>query len=116
MKTEGLTAKQVEHMKPAAERQEVPAGPPAGLYLVLQPGGAKSWALRYRWHGKTRKLTLGPYSKAFGLAAARGDAEAKLKDLRDGRDPAEVHAEEKTQQQPDSVEAVAEEWLNRHVR
>ncbi|HEU5274704.1 MAG TPA: integrase arm-type DNA-binding domain-containing protein, partial [Xanthobacteraceae bacterium] len=32
-----------------------------GLYLVIQPSGAKSWALRYRRpNGKPAKLTLGP--------------------------------------------------------
>src|SRR3979490_1601278 len=30
-----------------------------GLYLVIQPSGAKSWAYRYRVAGKSRKLTLG---------------------------------------------------------
>ena len=30
-----------------------------GLYLVIQPTGAKSWAYRYRMDGKSRKLTLG---------------------------------------------------------
>ena len=30
-----------------------------GLFLIVQPSGAKSWALRYRVAGKSRKLTLG---------------------------------------------------------
>ena len=31
-----------------------------GLYLVIQPAGAKSWAWRYRFNGKAKKLTIGP--------------------------------------------------------
>ena len=31
-----------------------------GMYLVVQPSGAKSWAVRYRHGGRPRKLTLGP--------------------------------------------------------
>lgn len=112
-----LTAKQVQHVKSDPERRlEVSAGPPAGLYLVVQPSGAKSWALRYRWHGTTRNLTLGLYP-ALSLAGARADAEAKLEELNQGLDPAVVRAQEvKEQRLPDSVPAVAEEWLARHVR
>ena len=116
MKIERLTSKQVEHMKPAETRYEVPAGPPIGLYIVIQPSSSKSWALRYRWHGTPRKLTLGGYP-ALSLAGARADAEAKLEELNQGLDPAVLRAQEaKEQRQPDSVPAVVEEWLARHVR
>ena len=30
------------------KRREMPDGKISGLYLVLQPSGAKYWALRYR--------------------------------------------------------------------
>ena len=56
MRKEGLTAKQVQYMKPdRTKRQEVPAGPPAGIYLIVHPSGKKSWALRYRWCGRTKR-------------------------------------------------------------
>jgi len=115
VKKEGLTAKQVQHMKPASKRLEVPAGQPTGLYLVVQTTGAKSWALRYRWHGQSRKLTfLKPYPQ-MSLAAARAEAESKLADLAKGIDPAAIQAEEVTQENPDTVKAVAEEWIKRHI-
>ena len=58
MGKEGLTAKQVQHMKPNPDRPiEVPAGPPEGLYLVLHRSGRKGWCFRYRWRG-TRNLTF----------------------------------------------------------
>jgi hypothetical protein len=74
MKKEAITAKQVQVVKPADKRFEVPAGPPVGLYLVVHPSGKKSWALRYRWHGMTRKLTFPESYPELGLAAARGEA------------------------------------------
>jgi hypothetical protein len=37
-----LTVRSVENAKPAAQRQEIPDGLLAGLYLVVQPSGAKS--------------------------------------------------------------------------
>jgi integrase len=45
-----------------------------GLYLVIQPSGAKSWAYRYRVDGKSRKLTLG----TLLVGRAEKDAEGEL--------------------------------------
>src|SRR3546814_2161542 len=55
-----LTTKDVENVKPGTARKEIPDALLPGLYLVVQPSGAKSWAVRYRHGGKPRKLTLGP--------------------------------------------------------
>ena len=65
-----LTDKAVENQKPGPKRKEVPDAAMPGLYLLVQPSGAKSWAYRYRFGRKTRKLTLGRYPKV-GLAGAR---------------------------------------------
>ena len=56
-----LTVKAIEKLKPGAARREVPDGHTRGLFYVLQPSGSASWAYRYRFAGKTKKLTLGPY-------------------------------------------------------
>jgi integrase len=82
-----LTAITVEKFKPRAARREVPDRACAGLYLVVQPSGAKSWAVRYRRGGKTRKLTLGNV-EALPLAAARRAAADALHEVAVGRDPA----------------------------
>src|SRR3546814_16616326 len=55
-----LTTKDVENVKPGTARKEIPAALLPGLYLVVQPRGAKSWAVRYRPGGKPRNPTLGP--------------------------------------------------------
>jgi hypothetical protein len=65
---------------PPEKRREVPDGKVIGLYLVLQPTGASSWALRYRAGGLPRKLTLGAHP-AIGLAAARRKAQEALGDV-----------------------------------
>jgi integrase len=69
----------------------------SGLYLVCQPGGAKSWALRYRYGGKPRKLTLGDAvalrpgeaepADALTLAGARKRAADALHKLAQKIDP-----------------------------
>ena len=56
-----LTAKSIETVKPTTVRQEIPDALLPGLYLVIQPSGARSFAVRYRHHGKPRKHTLGSY-------------------------------------------------------
>jgi Arm DNA-binding domain len=68
------------------KRREIPDGKIAGLYLVLQPSGAKSWAVRYRANGLPKKLTLGSYP-TVDLAAARKRAQEALGDVAGGRGP-----------------------------
>ncbi|MGA7327854.1 MAG: site-specific integrase [Rhodomicrobium sp.] len=102
-----LTVKAVEAAKPGSARREIPDGLIGGLYLVVQPvSGAKSWAYRYRFNGKTRKLTLGRYPK-IGLVGARELAQKAELQIRQDRDPAlkTPRREEKT------VEALARDFI-----
>lgn len=57
-----LTVKGVEAARPDGDgkRLEIPDGHTRGLFLVVQPSGVKSWALRYRFDGRPKKLTIGP--------------------------------------------------------
>jgi integrase len=56
-----LTAAAAARLRPSGARREVRDGGAQGLYLVIQPSGVKSWALRFRRPGgRTAKLTLGP--------------------------------------------------------
>ena len=90
-----LTAKSVEAMKPdPAKRIEVPDAAMPGLYLVVQPGGAKSWAFRFRYGGKTRKLTLGRFP-ALPLAKAREAARRAAQAVELGTDPGATKAKAK---------------------
>src|SRR5258708_39498164 len=50
-----LTAKSVENIKPGPARREI-SDNGTGLYLIVQPSGVKSWALRYRFRRKSIKL------------------------------------------------------------
>jgi hypothetical protein len=82
-----LTAISVESAKRGSTRRELRDSVLPGFTLIIQPSGAKSFALRY-WHeGKFYKLTLGSYP-ALSLNHAREAArEAKLK-LAKGINPA----------------------------
>ena len=55
-----LTAAGVARLKAGTQRREVLDGACQGLYLVIQPSGVKSWAMRFRRpDGRQGKLTLG---------------------------------------------------------
>ena len=84
-----LTSKAVENIKPIATRQEIPDALLPGLYLIVQPSGARSWAVRYRHNGKPRKHTLGPFP-TIDLKTARALGTKVLRAAAEGRDPAAI--------------------------
>jgi integrase len=108
-----LTARTIETVKPGRQRREIPDRRMPGLYLVLQPSGAKSWAVRYRHAGTPRKHTLGSYP-AIDLKSARALASKALRAVAEGRDPGREKAQERGA--PDTVEAVAAQFLDRHCK
>jgi integrase len=60
-----LTTAAIERYRATRKRRELRDAAVRGLYLVLQPTGAKSFALRFnRPDGRPAKLTLGSYTKA----------------------------------------------------
>lgn len=82
-----LTQLAVDRMRPdPAKRIEVSDDLLPQLRLVIQPSGARSWAVRTRINGRTAKLTLGD-ARALNLAKARTAARAKLTEIVEGRDP-----------------------------
>jgi integrase len=89
-----LTDIGIHHLKPAASRREIPDGGCAGLYLIVQPNDKRSWAVRYRHDGRTRKLTLGS-PPPIGLAQARKLAAEALLEVGHGIDPAATKQDNK---------------------
>jgi integrase len=80
-----LTVERIQSDK--RKRVEHADGVVSGLYLVVQPSGVKSWAVRYRFDRKPCKHTLGRFP-AIELSAARGLAKAALEDVDKGINPA----------------------------
>jgi integrase len=109
-----LTATYVEKMKPPVSRIEVPDAVLPGFYLVLQPSGHKSYAIRYRHAGRTRKLTLGT-TAVLPLALARERGREALQAVAAGRDPA-IERKEARAGHHDLVRHVAAQFVERHVR
>ena len=116
-----LTIAALRTLKPAPSRREVPDGHTRGLFFVLQPSGAASWAYRYRHAGKPRKLTIGPYP-AIDLKAARELAGEAAKAIARGDDPAaakqaaKITARSQARKDVDLVEKVVAGFIERHAK
>src|SRR5262249_11531767 len=96
---------------PLKRREIADVGKP-GLYLLIQPSGHKSWAVRYRVGRQSRKLTLEGFPS---LAVARKLAQCALDAVSEGKDPAQ--AKKASRNAPSNcVDDVFAEFMAKHVR
>ena len=110
-----LTASQVKAAKPAIKAYKLSDG--RGLYLLVQPNGAKYWRLKYRFGRKEKLLAIGVYPDV-SLAQARAACDEAKVLLRDNRDPSSVKQLRKNflvQQSNDTFEAIATEWFEQKM-
>ena len=120
----GLTQFALDALRPTDKRREVPDGKQRGLYFIVQPSGARSWAFRYRYSGGPKKLTLGPYPE-IDLSTARDKAAKAAASLADRCDPAAAKKIDKIAKRIraqaeaaplDLVEAVATAFIERYAK
>lgn len=108
-----LTAIAVKSAKATDKPQKLADG--GGMYLLIQPNGAKYWRLDYRFAGKRKTLAIGVYPD-LSLLEARERREQARKLLADSVDPCEnrkaVKAT-KAEQAANSFEVIAREWFAR---
>lgn len=105
-----LTAIQVKTAKATDKPQKLSDG--GGLYLQVQPTGAKYWRLDYRFAAKRKTLAMGVYPDV-SLSVARERREDARKMLANGADPGAVKKAQKTAVvalSENSFEKVAREW------
>lgn len=79
-----LTDIQIRNAKSDTRPQKLADG--GGLYLLVQPSGSRLWRLKYRFGGKEKTLSIGPYP-AVGLKAARVARDEAKAVLAAGGDP-----------------------------
>ena len=103
-----FTALGIDRIKPSSTRSEIADADTKGLYLVVQPSGVKSFAVRYRHREKTVKYTLGRYPK-ITLLEARQAAREIISLVERGIDPKDVKTT------PERFEIAFQEFLERHV-
>src|ERR1700719_4255697 len=109
-----LTTRFLETVEPGKNREEYPDALLPGLRLVVQPTGARSWAVRYRHGGRPRKHTLGPFP-ALDLKTARDLGAKALRSVAEGRDPGREKLEAR-EAAPDTVAAVVHQFVTMHCR
>jgi integrase len=85
-----------------------------GLYLEVQPNGAKHWRWKYRFAGKEKRLALGTYPETTLAAARRGRDDARLV-LKGGADPVQARKDAKltdSLRMGNTFESVARSWFD----
>lgn len=84
-----------------------------GLYLLVNPDGAKYWRFKYRIDGKERLISFGSYPECT-LAEARELRDQARKQVKAGVDPSAHRKQEKIARRiaaNNTFEAVAREWI-----
>ncbi|MEP9389425.1 integrase arm-type DNA-binding domain-containing protein [Mesorhizobium sp. KR9-304] len=120
--TQDLTDLSVKNWAAADKRQEIADRKVRGLYLIVQPSGKKSWAVRYRFAGRVQKLTIGPYP-TFSLRQAREhaiDAQRMLggvtpQDPRSAQKNAREAAARASRSDPNQFLTVAQRYLREYA-
>lgn len=103
----------IRRAKPSEKPQKLSDG--GGLYLLLQPAGARYWRLKYRFGGKEKLLAVGVYPEV-SLALARQRREDARKLLAKGIDPGEHRkavAAARAELGANTFEVIAREWLGK---
>lgn len=112
-----LTALSVKNAKPRENekgekvRSEISDGK-SGLWLVVQPSGHTSYAVRFRFNGLPRKLTL---PAGLTLEEARTQAAAAIEQAKKGSDPCKAKQQAKEKRQiaaANTFEAIAQLYLD----
>ena len=82
-----LTDRECKAAEPAEKDRKLFDG--GGLHLLVKPTGYKSWRLKYRFGGKEKQLTFGPYP-LLSLKDARTKRDEAKRLLLDNIDPGAV--------------------------
>lgn len=105
-----LTDTKIRNAKPREKPYKLFDG--GGLHLFITPSGGRLWRFKYRYGGKERLLSIGPYPHTSAKAARTKHAEAR-RQLAEGIDPCAhkaAMARSKKLAASNSFEAIAREW------
>lgn len=98
-----LTQLQITKTKAGQKAKRLTDGD--GLYLRVEPSNARGWRFDYRFGGKQKCISFGPYPKVT-MAEARGRRDDARKLLRDGIDPSAARQQQKAEQRIGAAAAV----------
>ena len=104
-----LTDSAIRRAKPREKPYKLADG--GGLYLLINPSGARWWRLKYRVEGREKLISLGVYPDV-PLKDARERRDEARRLLASGGDPGAKRKAEKSAD-ADTFEAVAREWFGK---
>ena len=106
-----LTDTAIKNRKPGDKPSKLSDG--GGLYLLLNTTGSRLWRYDYRFDGKRKTLSFGPYPEVT-LKEAREKRDNSRKMIRDGIDPSQAKkAQKESASGADSFETIAREWFSK---
>ena len=108
-----LTNTALRNAKPSDKPQKLSDG--HGLYLYIASTGGRLWRMNYRFDGRQKTLSFGPYPLVT-LAEARQKRDVARRQLLDGHDPGAIRKGEKRKAKlarQNTFGIVAEEYLNK---
>jgi len=86
-----------------------------GLYLLVQPSGAKWWRFDYTIYGRRKTLSLGTYPDV-SLAKAREKRDEARRLVVDDIDPSVDRRQKRHALRTDTLQAIADEWTAQQAK
>ncbi|MES2496255.1 MAG: integrase arm-type DNA-binding domain-containing protein [Pseudomonadota bacterium] len=99
----------VRYAKPREKAYKLSLG--GGLHVLVQPSGSKLWRMKYRFDGKEKLLSFGPYPTVSLSAAREMQIQAKHA-LSSGLDPM-VERRRRKRREGETFEQIARTWHSR---
>ena len=110
--TRKLTDRAIKPLKPRGKPYKAADGD--GLYIEVTPAGGKLWRLKYRFGGKEKRLSFGPWPD-ITVEAARAKATEARAMLRAGTDPARGHRAARGGTDGETMGALADAWAQKQA-
>lgn len=100
-----LSARTVETLKTPGRHADG-----EGLYLQVDPSGAKRWVFVFQWKGSRKEMGLGPTS-LVSLAEAREEKQSARKLVRNGLNPIDERRRCRALEESPTFGTFAEKWI-----
>ena len=100
-----LTVKTIESAQPGPKSRKL--ADEKGLFLLIATTGSKRWHMKYRYGGKEKKISFGPYPE-ISLKSARTKRDEARALIADGKDPSRLRQTQKIEAKLASANSFAD--------
>ena len=111
-----FTDSQIKGLKPKDNRYVLYDSGRKGFGIRIEPTGRKTFFLEYRFHGRSRIMTIGRYPQS-SLTMARSKAALAWEKIESGADPGlEIKPAKQTDRKAITVKNLAFEYMEKHAK